>query len=255
MKASSEKMKNELIMNSVYVIWQDSDSRLWHPVAKLSFDNGIYRLNYTKGVLRSENFRPFPRMDDFKNIYESSDIFPFFANRLIQPTRPEFSKILNWLDTSPEEFNPLDFLGTTSGERETDNYRILQTPKKENSKYYFTFFISGIRYLPEASKLEIDRLNRGEELSFSFDESNQHDRSAIIIKTRTEGVVVGFCPKYLSRDFKTLIQHDHNMASRFLVKKVNLDAPSQYRLLCSFETDWPEGFMPFVSSDYLAYVK
>lgn len=248
-------MNNKLEINSVYIVWQDDETRLWHPVSKLSFSNGVYRLNYTKGVIGKSNFRPFPRMDDFSKVYESGELFPFFANRLIQPSRPEFSKILRWLDSSPEDFNPLDFLGATSGERETDNYRILQTPKKENSKYSFTFFTSGIRHLPELNRAEIKKLKPLDSLCFSFDEVNTFDSSAIILKTQESNISVGFCPKYLSRDFKALIMHDHNKSSKFLVKKVNLDAPSQYTLLCSFETDWPDGFMPFVSSDYFAYTK
>jgi hypothetical protein len=248
-------MKKNPVLNSVYVIWQDEESRLWHPVAKLTFDKGIYRLNYTQGVINAKRFQPFPRMHDYSTVYESNELFPFFTNRIIQPNRPEFQKILSWLDTSVEDFNPLDFLGTTSGEKETDNYRILQTPKRSGSRYYFTFFASGIRYLPDANKVEINSLTPGERLNFSFDQKNQYDDNAILLHTKKKNVHIGFCPKYLTKDFKSLINNNQNKSSHFLVKKVNFDAPSQYRLLCSFETDWPDDFIPFVSNDYLAYKK
>ena len=85
-------------MKVLYLAWQDPDSREWLTVGKLSFDQEIFRFVYTKGAKRSKNFIPFGSMRDLHEVYNSQDLFPLFANRLISKKRQEYQDFLRWLD-------------------------------------------------------------------------------------------------------------------------------------------------------------
>lgn len=241
----------EMQMKSVYVAWQDEVTRLWHTVAKLVHDNGIYRFNYTKGVDASKRFSPFMRMEDFDKVYESKELFPVFKNRILPKNRPEYKKIIDWLDINAEEFDPLEYLGVSGGLRSTDNYRIIPDPVLSDSTYSIEFLVSGIRYLDEKSSLAVKFLKAGDELSYSFEDDNSADTNAVLLKS--DGTIVGYCPRYLAVDFRTLLDSKDLKESKFRVVKVNNDAPSQYKLLCSFSTTWPDGFTPFISDEYIAH--
>lgn len=41
-------------------------------------------------------FRPFAQMEQLDQIYESEELFPVFANRLLSASRPEYEDFLQW---------------------------------------------------------------------------------------------------------------------------------------------------------------
>jgi len=239
-------------MNSVYLVWQDYVSRLWHPVAKLTRKDDYFLFNYTKGAAKSERFKAFVRMEDMSKVYKSNDLFPMFKNRIIPPNRPEFYKTLEWVNIDKNEYDPLIYLAYTGGARNTDNYMVIPVPSEIDGSYTFKFLVSGVRYLADDSQTAIESLKTGDTLNFKFEEGNEFDSNAILLETN-EQYKVGYCPRYLAEDFKRLMQNDNLESGAFTVEKVNLDAPTQFRILCSFSTKWPENFIPFVSDDYLAY--
>jgi len=148
-------------VKSVFVIWKDSTDHMWHPVAKLSRLDSGYRFNYTKGA-NSNNFIPFPRMEDLSKVYHSVSMFSFFSNRLIPTNRPEFKKMLEWSDIDLTDYDELDLLGVSGGARKTDEFRIISEPEvTRNGEYRIRFFISGVRYLSAESSNRLDALERG----------------------------------------------------------------------------------------------
>ena len=100
----------------------------WFPVGRLSFDGLVYRFVYTKGALKSLNFIPFGKMGDLNVIYESKELFPLFANRLLSITRPENKAFLDWLHIPNSENDPLTLLGRSEGIRGTDSFYGLSSP-------------------------------------------------------------------------------------------------------------------------------
>jgi len=240
-------------MSSIYILWQDQITKLWHPVAKLVRENDLYRLNYTKGATASKGFLPFPQMEELDRIYESDEIFPFFNNRILPKSRPEFKSIIGWLDLNTEFFDPLEYLGVTSGQRKTDNYRILKVPELVDGKYTFNFLISGVQYLDDKSKSVISNLGQGSELEYFFETDNEIDQNAIKLLDKITGTFVGYCPRYLVSDFKVLLGKNSNHLSNFKVKKLNLDAPASYRLVCTFESEIHDKYIPLVMDEYLAH--
>ena len=70
-------------MNSLFVAWRPSAAHAgWRPVGRLEHDDQLYRFWYTAGA-RKPGFRPFPGMDSLDEVYESEELFPLFANRLL----------------------------------------------------------------------------------------------------------------------------------------------------------------------------
>tara|TARA_Y100001968_G_scaffold328421_1_gene375529 strand:+ start:664 stop:1407 length:744 start_codon:yes stop_codon:yes gene_type:complete len=241
-------------MKSVFVTWKNIDDGMWYPVAKLTRDLDGYRLNYTKGA-KNENFIPFPRMTDRKKKYFSNRLFSFFQNRLLPKNRPEFRKMLDWSDMSIENYDELDMLSISGGERKTDQYRITPMPVMiRDNEYNISFFTSGVSHLPNESLGRIELLDKGEPLTFEYENDNKFDCNAVLVTTvDDQKTKVGYCPKYFNCDVRKLLGNPELTHYSLKVQKVNLDAPAQYRLLCEFTTKWPKGFIPFLSDDYQPY--
>lgn len=240
------------LVNSVYVVWQDLHTRMWHPVAKLTeLSDGTYEFKYTNGA-KEKRFVSFPRMTELNEIYKSNTLFPFFKNRLISKNRPEFKMMIEWSDIKDEEFNPIEFLGVSGGERKTDDFRIVTIPENKNGYYKVKFFVSGVKYLSEKSKEKVNSLKCGDLLHYKFDVNNKMDSDAIMLITTDDGDEVGYYPKYLNKDFHKIVD-DYKKEMKIKVIKINSLAPEQYRLLCEVESEWVDEFKPFQSSEYEDY--
>src|SRR5712691_11405148 len=100
-------------MKALYLAWQDPASREWLPVGRLTYENKRYRFVYTSGAKKSKNFFPFGRMRDLESVYESTDLFPLFANRILSKSRPEYQQFLHWLNVTEDEADPLALLART----------------------------------------------------------------------------------------------------------------------------------------------
>jgi HIRAN domain len=237
-------------MNVLYLAWQDPQSRQWYPVGKLTSDKGIYRFVYTKGATLSENFIPFGSMQDLHAVYKSEALLPLFANRLISKKRPEYRDFLRWLDLREDEADPLVVLARTEGVRETDSLTVFPCPERDlDGKYVVHFFSHGLRYLPSEARIRISTLHSGERLYLMPDPQNPHDGYAIALRTDDPATIVGYCPRYVSRDFLEILENSPDSVE-VRVKRVNAEAPIQLRLLCTLTADWPENFKPCSSDLY-----
>ncbi len=236
-------------MKILYLAWQDPQSRQWLPVGKLSVERGIYRFVYTKGATLSKNFVPLGFMQDLHEVYRSRDMFPLFANRLISKKRPEYRDFLRWLDLREDEADPLVLLARTEGVRETDSLTVFPCPEPDaKGNYVVHFFTHGLRHLPEDARIRVSTLRAGERLYLMPDPQNFHDSYAIALRTDDPATIVGYCPRYISRDFLEILENSPN-SGEVRVKRLNAEAPIQLRLLCTLTADWPENFKP-CSSEY-----
>jgi len=237
-------------MKVLYLAWQDPQSRKRFPVGKLSFEGGIYRFVYTKGATLSKNFIPFGSLVDLHEVYKSPDLFPLFANRLISKKRPEYRDFLRWLDLREVEADPLVLLARTEGVRETDSLTVFPCPERNpENKYVVHFFSHGLRYLPDEARIRVNKLHSAERLYLMPDPQNSSDGCAIVLRTGDPATIVGYCPRYISRDFLEILENDPH-AVEVRVKRVNPDAPIQLRLLCALTAEWPEHFKPCSSEDF-----
>jgi len=236
-------------MKTLFVAWQQPVSREWIPVAKLEHTDGKFYFSYTRGVFRAKNFLPFSRMHQLDAVYESTSIFPLFANRLISKSRPEYSDFMRWLGLSNTEDDILSMLALTGGIRGTDSIELFQPPAiSELGEYQVEFFARSLSHLPKEAIASISKLSPGEKLFLMKDCQNRFDDLAIAIRTDDPPSFIGFCPKYYTSDLGTLLSFtESNLQAR--VKCVNPDAPLNMRLLCTVTGFAPKNFSSLAEAE------
>lgn len=240
----------------LYVAWRSSggtDPR-WGPVGRLDNELGHYRFAYTKGARKLRDFIPFAGMDDIARVYESNELLPIFQNRMLSRSRPEYRDFLAWSGFDPENPpEPLDLLGITEGVRATDKLELFPCPQPDaDSRYRIKFFLHGIRYMPEKAHAEINQLAPDESLGFMFDVCNLVDPFAVAVRTcpDRDRLIIGYLPRYLARDIKTLFDKISAQDIKLTVDRVNADAPLQQRLLCRMDAPWPRLFRPCEGEEF-----
>jgi hypothetical protein len=236
-------------MKSLYVIWQEPQTKSWLPVGKLTYnsDKQVYQFTYTKGASISPRFIPFGRMKNLHKQYFSVELFPLFANRLLRQSRPEYPAYLQWLNVSSKEQNePLLLLARSGGRRATDLLEVFPYPERNvDGNYEFYFFSRELRRLPKENFEKINLISPGEQLRLVSDSQNKCDTGAIALQS---GDLVGYCPPYLAKNFSQA-QKKMNW-SHLTVVKVNREAPSAFRLLCRWVFNLPENFQLFLGKEF-----
>lgn len=237
-------------MKKVYLAWQDPKSRSWFPVGQLTYNGKVYKFVYTKGAKASESFIPFGQMRELNVAYESEELFPLFANRLMSKTRPEYKNFLHWLNVRKNEDDPLALLARSGGKRETDSLEVFAFPEENiNGTYHVHFFSHGIRYLPKHAIQFINSLKPKDKLFLMHDLQNPYDKTAVALRSEEKLIIVGYCPRYFTNDFLVLLNNGDTTSVKVEVERVNQNAPTQLRLLCSLSAPWPESFKP-CSNEY-----
>jgi hypothetical protein len=242
-------------VRDLYLSWEDQAQHRWFPVGKLSYnkDTKTYCFKYLKGALESKKFVPFSPMSDLEANYESEEnsLFPFFSNRLLAKSRPEYKKYIEWLNLTESQSNPFLILAITGGIRETDKLEVFQCPLKNgNGRYEVTFLSHGLRHLPDHCISRVNTLEPGEKLYLMRDVQNPFDAWALALRTSDPVSLVGYCPRYLVRDFDEILKTCEPNSITVKVEKVNRDAPLNLRILCKLVAPWPKDFMPCSSKEY-----
>lgn len=238
---------------ALYVAWRNQieSHQGWGPVGRLELEDGVYRFFYTKGARTLEGFKPFPEMPNLEIIYESNDLFPLFANRLLGEQRPEYVKFLKWGGFSPNSHpNPILILGVTEGKKATDSVEVFPCPEPVNGCYVNKFFVHGLRWMNSGSLTRIATLKTNERLYLMPDLQNAFDSNAVAILTDTDRAMLGYVPRYLAKDVCELFRSCDLNFIELRVEQVNHDAPLQQRLLCNMRACWPDGFEPCSGDEF-----
>ena len=234
------------MMNSLFVAWRGNDPEEgWGPVGRLEWADGVYRFCYTHGAQLLPGFGPFSGMRDLDQVYESRELFPLFANRLLSRSRPEYEAYLRWSGFDPaSQPDPIAILGVTEGRRETDSVEVFPCPIPDSDgNYQSKFFLHGVRWLSPSGSARLAHLEPHEQLRPLPDGDNEYDSHAMGLHTVRNPERIGYVPRYLAQDVDTLLRHDP-ASVRVLVERVNPDAPLRQRVLCSMRARWPQGFVP-----------
>jgi len=238
-------------MKSLFVAWQDPESKLWAPVGRLSRDDEQYRFVYTHGAKELSNFTPFGRMTDLRAEYVSEKLFPLFANRILAKSRPEYDQYLGWLGMERARYDELDELARTGGVRATDSLELFACPQPtKDHSYEVYFFGRGLRHLYPENQQRAAELKPGERLYVMQDPQNEFDRMALLLRTGDPITLVGYAPRYFSGEFSRLMELVDAENVKVTVEKVNIDAPLQYRILCRISGPWPTSFHPCQNSAF-----
>lgn len=241
-------------MNNALFLARRSGNGYWRPIGRLERSSTGYRFVYTHGVHKVEPFVAFPEMPDIDQVYDSEELFPIFANRLLSKSRPEYEAYLKWGGFDPDNPpDPIAILGVTEGLRATDNLELFPCPSLDgNGCYVNKFFLHGIRHMPESAVNRIDQLQPGEPLVPMFDDFNSTDSDAVAVRTSDVSgrYMIGYVPRYLAREVRQLCQLCNPDKFSITVERVNSNAPYQQRLLCRMRSCWPTGFDPLADEDF-----
>jgi hypothetical protein len=244
-------------MTTLFLAWRSPSTRTWYTVGRLT-SNGIYRFVYTRGAeeaTREGDFTTLPGFPERERIYESEELFPLFANRLLPRSRPDYAEWVEWLSLAEHEDDPVALLARSGGQRATDSFEVFPAPEpRPDGSYHVHFFAHGLRHFPAASAERALRLQPGDPLLLMHDFQNEVDPRALMLRTAEQETgdlhPVGYCPRYLLADVLDLLEQNPHSA-RVAVERVNTPpAPVQYRLLCSLTMRWPAGFRPFSGRAY-----
>jgi hypothetical protein len=190
-------------------------------------------------------------MDDLNQVYESEELFPLFSNRLLPSTRPEYEAFLRWGGLEGTQPDPIAILSITGGIRQTDSIEVFPCPVRgEFGGYSNKFFLHGIRWLPQESLNRISRLQSEERLSLMPDPTNRCDPYAVAVRTDIERMLIGYVPRYITRDILHLLRHCSPDDIDFVVERFNADAPLQQRVLSRLQSCWPDDFRPCQSEEF-----
>ncbi|QLE54353.1 HIRAN domain-containing protein [Nostoc sp. TCL26-01] len=258
---------------TLFLAWQDTESRSWFPIGRLTFDGARYKFVYTQGVKEAQqmcSFSPLSSFPHLEKVYTSTHLFPVFSNRLMSRSRPDYANFLQWLNISDHEDDPLTILARSSGKRETDSLTVFPCPQPDAAgQYQLHFFAHGLRHLPESAIERINRLRPEEKLwlahasccksgdssnALAHEFQNPHDSQALTLHTE-DHYIVGYCPRYLrSEVFELLCQDPSSVDLR--VERVNLPpTPFQFRLLCRITALSKDDFRPFSGKEYQPLIK
>ncbi len=251
-------------MKTLFLAWEDPKSMSWFPIGRLTYD-GKYQFVYTKGAVEAQTkfgFQPLISFPDLSKIYTSTQPFPFFSNRLMKPSRPEYKNYIQWLNIPESEDNPITILSRSGGRKVTDNYEIFPCPEPDkNGLYHIHFFADGLKYLNPKVIENINQLKADECLY--LEEINQlkideylylekkfetlfHKRLLILCTKNHD--ILGYCPCYVEDTFR---RNHQNQKIKVQIERINpVPAPLQLRLLCNITAKWNEEFRPFSSSEF-----
>jgi hypothetical protein len=244
------------VTDALFVAWQDPNTRSWYPVGRLTAesDKQGFSFVYTKGAAAAPGFMAFGGMKDLDKTYLSAELFPLFSNRILASSRPEYSTLLEWLDIASgnDDPDPIEVLALTEGVRKTDSLAMFRRPLiVSDGGLEAKFFVHGIRYLPDCSARRIDALLPGEKLFPLIDVCNAYDPSAIAIRSEDPKVILGYFPRYLASEVRGVLFDPTVIRTvEIEAKKINMDAPIRYRLMCRFFARISDAHKIFSGGDY-----
>ena len=240
-------------MKSLFLAWQ-APNRAWFPVGRLDADvaQQSYHFGYTKGARQAEHdvgFKPLPAFPDFARTYESSDLFPLFQNRVLDPGRKDFAAYLTSLELPPSRADPIEILAVSGGERQTDSLEVFpRIESRPDGTFRCRFFLHGWRHMSAASQSRAMTLQPGEELGVSLELTNKAAQVAILL-TSSNYDFLGWTPRYLVNDLLNAISEKPSVAAT--VVRVNAaDVPANRRVLVELTGTLPAGSQPMSAEEF-----
>lgn len=236
----------------LFVAWRNPVSRQIIPVGLLvqrrDGDATAYSFAYLKLAETLEGFRPLPGLSDLHRRYNSTALFPVFANRLMPRDRPDYPGCLNRLDLDVDA-DPFEVLERSNGTRATDRIEVFAEPRHTADDMATSlFFVRGIRWLDGAPEA-VARLRVGQSLTIVDDPTNEANHRALLL-AGDEQEQIGWVPDYLVEHFHDL--RDLNGVDPLVtVEHVNgSDVAPHMRVLCRVAAPWPDGYQPFSSIEF-----
>lgn len=244
-------------MSTLFLAWQNPQSRQWYPVGRMDHVAGRYRFVYTQGAERARQagFSPLLAFPDLDQQYESKTVFPLFENRVMGKNRPDYAELIRWLSLAASELEPVAILARTGGESATDTLEVFPLPQPDaTGRYDVHFFVRGLRHQAHCSLERVQTLQPDERLRIMPDPQNSRDEEAVMLRTAetTPGDMhlLGYLPRYLAHE---LARQPREVWKQTTVQVVRVNpppAPVQFRLLCRLAMPGQVGQPPFSGLEF-----
>lgn len=194
------------------VSWQHPITRAIEPVGQLTFDGHEYKFDYFARARDVDGFVPLLGFDDIDASYTSSTLFPFFAQRIMDPRRPDYKRHLHELALDDDD-TPWELLSRSHGAREGDTIQLFPVPQLRSESWHCYFLVNGVRHLMtksvpvhgiERGMYSIDQLEAligslkpGDELTLHPEPTNQFSQLALLVLAGSEDPL-GYVPDLLT---------------------------------------------------------
>lgn len=243
------------------VAWQHPFSRKISVIGVLSLDlNGCYRFTYVHNVLAIDDFQPLVGFPDLYRTYESEHLFPLFAQRVMDPRRPDYVSFVTSLGLS-ENPTPWEQLSHSGGRRTGDTLQLLPVPvpvEGHADLWEVTFLVHGMRHIANNPRVLNDSetlitqtefeqalaaLTPGSDLHLVPEPSNPVNNLALVV-TDFEGTPLGYLPDVFTEDIAHL-----GVANVTCTVEITNGpkAPWHMRLVAKLRCKVPSGFSFFAS--------
>lgn len=244
--ASTHLNRSGEVVQRLVVAWQHPGNRSINPVGFLTFDGKRYRFTYIRNALRIKDFRPLLGFADLHREYISADLFPLFAQRAMDPRRPDYQRYVERLGLGGDP-GPWEQITRSEGRRQGDTLQLLPEPTIAGDTLSGLFLVHGMRYLQsEQAEAVLDRLQPGDELTLADEPDNPVNPLALQVLGLS--VPVGYVPDLLVEDMRVLMRQ---ATVSVRVEQVNgPDAPWHLRLLVRMEATPAHGFRFFTGEQW-----
>jgi len=224
------------------VTWQHPDERLIEPVGFLDYDGQRYRFGYIRHALSVKDFRPLLGFRDLYRLYSSADLFPLFAQRVMDPRRPDYQRYVGRLGLD-EEASPWEQIARSQGRRQGDTIQLLPKPTTDGETLTCLFLVNGVRHVPgvprvldgrpievtgEQVEAALDRMRPGDALELAREPDNEVNPLALMVLAPA-ATPIGWVPNLMVEDMHRLMARADVSVTAAHVN--GPDAPWHLRLL------------------------
>ena len=222
---------------------RDPETRQYQSLGFLSLVDGRYRFAYLRLAAMDSSFRPLIGFPDPTRSYESEQLFPIFAERVMSPRRPDRSAVLEALALGLDA-EPFEVLARSGGRRVGDAIELVPVPDPCSGTLSVDYFVHGVRYMSPSAQRLITSLQSGEVLHLVPEPTNPVDHRAVLV-TCTGDVRLGYVPTPLL-DLVCAIKEPQTHVLRANGPEVGF----HYRLLVSSSGLISDGATPFAGPDW-----
>lgn len=221
---------------SFRVVWQNVQTRQFVHVGWLEFTGSEFTFSYTADARLDPDFEPFPAFSRFGGTYTSTELFSFFADRLVSTARAEYDELVAALGLTRQIATPVELLTRSWGTTPHDTIQVVPEPFEDaEGNQVRLFLVSGLRHVERDVKrvtARVARLREGRHLELCDEPDNSYNPRAIALQSDGRGV--GWIPDYLLDEVHKQREAGYQV-SVFVEKANGPETPWHLRLLCRVE--------------------
>lgn len=203
---------------TLLVLWRHPATREILPIGRLVRNaSSGYTFNYTKATEDIHDFRPLAGLPSLTTRYESIELHPVFAQRVMGSGREDFGDYVRNLGLTEEQATPWEQIVHSGGHRAGDTLQFMEEPRILGGRLTSRFLVNGVRHIPDdtlytssgSHSISHDELETalagveiGDQLQFVPEIGNDTDGDAML--AFAGDVPVGWAPRILSSSLREL---------------------------------------------------